>query len=534
MAARSLTKLASTLGGIALVMLLGACASAPEPAPDPIPQFASTFVPTDYPTLSDYPEIVEVIDQSEDAWAAAGDLPGEEPAASSSIQTRRAATAAHATILLGKAAYVEPLVRPFSTLKALYSLVIKSTASFARRMTIGSVQFARLEDVAIPEVTHGPGMDLEQWESDLDGLAGTATRGTVRFLIDGPEFFPRFVESIEEAEESVDIRTYIFDNDDYAVSIADLLRDRSEDVDVRVLLDGIGALLGTQVDPEGMPADFEPPISMPSYLERGSDVRVRTSGNPWLTGDHTKSTIIDGKVAFLGGMNIGREYRYTWHDLMVEVSGPIVDVLQRDLDIAWSKAGWFGDAAMLVSWMKSTRERADDVGDPVRVLVTRDHDSQIYRAKLAAIRRAQSFIYIENSYFSDDTILLELAKARRRGVDVRVILPADGNHAPLNYSNQVAINVMLRNGIRVFLYPGMSHVKAAIIDGWAIVGSANFDKLSLQINEELNIATSSPEAVADLMERVFLADFAISEEIDSPVDLNWTHHFAEFVSDEIL
>jgi cardiolipin synthase len=219
---------------------------------------------------------------------------------------------------------------------------------------------------------------------------------------------------------------------------------------------------------------------------------------------------------------------------MVEVSGPIVDVLQRDLDIAWSKAGWFGDAAMLVSWMKSTRERADDVGDPVRVLVTRDHDSQIYRAKLAAIRRAQSFIYIENSYFSDDTILLELAKARRRGVDVRVILPADGNHAPLNYSNQVAINVMLRNGIRVFLYPGMSHVKAAIIDGWAIVGSANFDKLSLQINEELNIATSSPKAVADLMERVFLADFAISEEIDSPVDLNWTHHFAEFVSDEIL
>ncbi len=515
-------------------MLLAACASTPEPAPNPIPPYASSFVPTGYPHLSDYPEIVEVIDESEEAWAAAGDLPGEPTAASSSVQTRRAATAAHATILLGKAAYIEPLVRPFSTLKALYSLVIKSTASFARRMTIGSVQFARLENDVIPEVTYGPGMDLKAWEADLDELAGTATRGTVRFLIDGPEFFPRFTETIEAAKESVDIRTYIFDNDDYAVSIADLLRERSEEVDVRVLLDGIGALLGTQVDPEGMPADFRPPISMPSYLERGSDVRVRTSGNPWLTGDHTKATIIDGKVAFLGGMNIGREYRYTWHDMMVEVSGPIVDILQRDLDIAWSKASWFGDAAMLVSWMKSTRERADDVGDPVRVLVTRDHDSQIYRAKLAAIRRAQSFIYIENSYFSDDTILLELAKARRRGVDVRVILPADGNHAPLNYSNQVAINVMLRNGIRVFLYPGMSHVKAAIVDGWAIVGSANFDKLSLQINEELNIATSSPEVVADLMERVFLADFAISEEVDRPVDLNWTHHFAEFVSDEIL
>lgn len=534
MATRPLSKIASSLSGIALAMLLAACATTPEPPADPIPLFASSFAPTGYPDLSNYPEIIEVIDGSEEAWAAAGDLPSAEPKSNSSIQTRRAATAAHATILLGKAAYIEPLVRPFSTLKALYSLVIKSTASFARRMAIGTIQFARLENYPIPEVTQGPGMDLVAWEAELDQLAGTATRGTVRFLIDGPEFFPRLLETIEAAEESIDVRTYIFDNDDYAVSIADLLRERSEDVDVRVLLDGIGALLGTQVDPEGMPTDFRPPISMPSYLERGSEVKVRTSGNPWLTGDHTKSTIIDGKVAFLGGMNIGREYRYTWHDIMVEVSGPIVDVLQRDLDIAWSKAGWLGDAAMLVRWMRSARQRADDVGDPVRVLVTRDHDSQIYRAKLGAIRRAQSFIYIENSYFSDDTILLELAKARRRGVDVRVILPADGNHAPLNYSNQVAINVMLQNEIRVFLYPGMSHVKAAIIDGWAIVGSANFDKLSLQINEELNIATTNPEAVADLMERVFLRDFAISEEIDSPADLNWTHRFAEFVSDELL
>jgi cardiolipin synthase len=166
--------------------------------------------------------------------------------------------------------------------------------------------------------------------------------------------------------------------------------------------------------------------------------------------------------------------------------------------------------------------------------VTRDHDSQIYRAQLAAIRRAQSYIYIENSYFSDDATLYELAKARRRGVDVRVILPDDGNHAPLNYSNEVAMNVMLRNGIRVFLYPGMSHVKAAIIDGWACVGSANFDKLSLQINEELNIATSSPAVVDDLMQRVFMRDFERSEEITEEWPLNWTHRVAEFVSDEIL
>jgi len=472
-------------------------------------------------------------------FAAVGPMAGTDSglptdAVSSSIKTRRASTAAHGAILLFKTAFIEPLIRPFSTEKALYSILLKSTASFSRRVAIDTVQFARLEDIPIPEVSNGPGMDLEQWEEDLDGIAGFATRATIRFLIDGGEFFPRLTETIEAAQESIDIRTYIFDNDDVAVEIADLLRERSRDVDVRVLLDGIGALLGTQVDPKGMPSDFEPPISMPSYLERGSPVKVRTSGNPWLTGDHTKSTIIDGRTAFIGGMNIGREYRYEWHDLMVEVSGPIVDLLQRDLDIAWSKAGWLGDLAMTYRALSTPNPRAEDVGDPVRVLVTRDHDSQIYRAQLAAIRRAQSYIYIENSYFSDDTILYELAKARRRGVDVRVILPDDGNHAPLNYSNQVAINVMLRNGIRVFLYPGMSHVKAAIVDGWLCAGSANFDKLSLQINEELNIATSKPEVVEDLMQRVFIKDFSISQEVFDEREVGWTHHLAEFVSDELL
>jgi cardiolipin synthase len=233
-------------------------------------------------------------------------------------------------------------------------------------------------------------------------------------------------------------------------------------------------------------------------------------------------------------MNIGREYRYSWHDLMVEVQGPAVDILQRDLDIAWARASWFGDLALFARSLTAPRKRADDVGGPLRVLVTNDLDSQIYRAQLAAIRRARSYIYIENSYFSDDLTLYELAKARRRGVDVRVILPADGNHAPLNYSNDVAINVMLRNGIRVYRYPGMTHVKAAIIDGWACVGSANFDKLSLQINEELNIATSDAAMVGDLMQRVFVADFAVSEELTEPLPLKWSNHLAEFLSDEIL
>ncbi len=447
---------------------------------------------------------------------------------------RRAAGVVQTGALLVKAAYIEPLIRPVSTELALMSLVLKSAGGFARRVAIDLVQFRRLEREPVPALAQGPGMDLEQWERDLDRIGGVASTGRIGFLIDGDEFFPRLIGAIESAERSVDIRTYIFDNDDYAVQVADLLKSRSEDVEIKVLLDGIGALLGAQADPESLPADHRPPVSMTTYLRNDSEVRVRTGGNPWLTGDHTKTTIIDGRQAFVGGMNIGREYRYEWHDMMMEVTGPIVDLLQRDSDRAWARASVFGDFAVFAHAFTRPDRHADDQGYPVRALYTRDANSEIYRAQLAAIRRARSYIFIENGYFSDDVVLYELAKARRRGVDVRVILADHGNHGLLNRSNAVATNVLLRNGIRVYHYPGMSHLKAAVYDGWACVGSANFDKLSLQVNKELNLATSDPETVDELLVRVFARDFERSEELDAPVPVDWTNYLAEFASDEMF
>ena len=500
-ARKQLSTLATTLAG----MLLVGCASAPPTDP----AAAAYLNPDDIPVVT--PESVE-----------------------HSLGTYRAAEVAQAAILLGRVSLLESLIRPFSTEKALISLVLKSSLGFAHRVAIDAVRFQALEAEPLPAIVSRPGMDLDAWEADLAGLAGTSTRGTVRFLVNGDEFFPRLIETVKGAEESIDIRTYIFENDDYAVKVADLLKERSANVDVKVLLDGIGAIIGTRVNPDELSADFEPPLSITSHLRDDSKVRVRTSGNPFLTGDHTKTTIIDGRVAFLGGMNIGRAYRYEWHDLMTEVTGPVVDLLQRDSDVAWAKASWLGDLAMFARTLTPMRRRADDAGVPLTILTTRDHDSQLYRAQLAAIRRTQSYIFIENPYFSDDVMLFELSKARRRGVDVRVILPDDGNHRAQHYSNELAINTMLRNGIRVYLYPGMSHVKAAVYDGWACFGSANFDKLSLQINEELNLGTSDPGIVAELLERVFTVDFELSEELTTPVPTDWTHRLAEFVSDEVL
>ena len=115
-----------------------------------------------------------------------------------------------------------------------------------------------------------------------------------------------------------------------------------------------------------------------------------------------------------------------------------------------------------------------------------------------------------------------------------MILPESADYSTLTLSNQTAINTMLRNGIRVYVYPGMTHVKAAIYDGWACLGSANFDKLSLQVNKEINLATSDPGAVEALLERVFYPDFAASTELHEPGSIGARHRFAELIADEFL
>ena len=437
--------------------------------------------------------------------------------------------------LVGRNLLIDPLLRPFSTTAALFSLAGKSVGGLAERTMIGQIRFPQLENKPIPPVSHAAPMDLHDWERELDKITGEETSfGSIRFHVNGDEYYPRITEAIQNAEDSISVQTYIFDNDDVALDFANQLRAKSGDVDVRVMADGLGNYIASRLDSESMPEDTELPSSMTNYLTYDSTVAYRRHSNPWLTGDHSKLTVIDEERAFVGGMNIGREYRYDWHDLMMEVEGPIVHELQFEFDLAWAQAGWGGDFAWTLRALRGFTRDDSKRGVPIRVITTSLHDSELYRAQIAAIRRAQSYIYIQNAYFSDDKILFELALARRRGVDVRVILSADNDSNVLALSNQKTINDMLRNGIRVYAYPGMTHVKAAVYDGWACLGSANFDKLSLQINRELNLATSDPATVQRLLSRVFWPDFNEATELHKPIQLYARHHLAEFLADEFF
>lgn len=459
---------------------------------------------------------------------------GESPDGQKLPLSRKAVGIGHLGWVYARSVYENPVNRPVSHVSSLASLTLKSAGGLLRRVAIGTTQMPAL-DGPIPAVSNGQTMDLDEFEKTLDRVTGTRQdTGRISFLIGGDEYFGRLIETINSAQISIDMRTYIFDNDDFAVAMADLMKNRAEDVRIRVLLDGLGNALARQEDPDSLPAHHEPPLMMGNYIERDSTVEVRNLTNPWFTGDHTKTTIIDQKIAFIGGMNIGREYRYDWHDLMMEVTGPVVDQLQFKSDKAWARAGLFGDFAFALRSIRGKKDRADRGGYPLRILETRDFDSQILKAQLAAIRNAKSYILIENAYFSDDQTVYELAKARRRGVDVRVIIPMRGNHGPLNASNKITINHLLAHGVRVYQYPGMSHIKASVYDGWISVGSANFDKLSLEINKELNLATSDPATVNALIERLFIPDLMMSREITEPVETDASTMVAEIIVDELL
>ena len=448
--------------------------------------------------------------------------------------SRKATGIGQVSWIYARSVYENPVNRPVSHFSSLGSVALKSTGGFLRRVSINTFEMPALNS-PIPAIGQAEPMDLAAFERLLDRTTGTRQdKGQIRFLVDGDQYFGRMMASIENARESVDIRTYIFDNDDFAVAIADALRRRANDIRVRVMVDSLGNMLAQQADPESLPEEHKHPSSMSRYLRSDSRVKVRKATNPWFTGDHTKTTIIDRKVAFVGGMNIGREYRYDWHDMMMEVTGPVVDQLQFESDKAWSRSGLFGDFANAVRFLRGKQEHAARDGYPLRILQTRNFDSQIHKAQLAAIQNARSYILIQNAYFSDDRTVYELARARRRGVDVRVIIPSRGNHGPLNASNKITINKLLEHGIRVYEYPGMSHIKAAIYDGWMCAGSANFDKLSLKVNKELNLATSDPETVAALLNQVFIPDLLVSREIDKPFPVTVATHFAEIAVDELM
>ncbi len=383
-----------------------------------------------------------------------------------------------------------------------------------------------------PVATNAPGMDLVAWENWLDKHAPNRERGSIRLLLNGEGFYPQFERRVAEATNKVDIHICIFDRDDVAVRMADLLKARSTNIEVKVMFDRLNTRGAGDAPPSTpMKEGFVPPGSIRSYLRDGGEVRVRPLLNPGFSCDHSKVFIIDERYAYIGGMNFGREYRYEWHDLMAEVEGPVVASMQRQFNKKWAQSGVWGDCGLAVETLFRQKPNHESTNSAdwieLRRLYTKTFDRQIRHAELEAIKRARNHIYLENSYLYSNDMIVALARARLRGVDVRVIMPGENDFASGHSSNLVTSNFLRRHGVRVYYYPGMSHVKALLVDGWVCFGSANFDSLSLRLNREGNLATSDAGFAAKFRRDVFEADFATSRELNEDIVVDWSDHLSD-------
>lgn len=418
--------------------------------------------------------------------------------------------------------HIVPIIKsPFTSSYRLFSTTSSSLMTFAPN-NLTEDYYLNIED-------NEEMMDIDDFNRFLDEDLGTKQyKANLKILIDGESFFNDFIETAKQAIHSIFIQTYIFKTDTFSMEIISLLRESSKNIDIRVLIDYFGSLSNSKKNQDPIIKDYKKPKDLVDCLKEDSNIKVRIHPDTWLVSDHRKIFLIDRKKAYVGGMNVASEYRYTWHDLMVSLEGPVVSPIVKLFYKSWSFAGLGGDFAVAYRslFTKSKRKEnkpTDDMID-VRLLFTDSTDYQIYEAQLEAIRRAKKRIYIENPYFTEKTLVEELVAAKERGVDVKVIFPAVNDMVLYDKINLKIANYFIEKGIEVYLYPKMTHVKAAVYDNWACLGSANFNKLSMFKNREINVAFSDENLVNELVEDLFFKDFEVSDKYEEPVDIPFIYY----------
>lgn len=354
--------------------------------------------------------------------------------------------------------------------------------------------------------------------ADRFGAYPRTTGNEIDFFYEGKPAFDAMLDAIRQARHHIHVQTFIIHADELGRQFIDeLTRKAKEGVQVRLLYDAMGSLhFKPSSVAELLKAGGKCSVFLPmSLLRRRFQVNLR---------NHRKIFIVDGKIAFTGGLNIGDEYlgknpRYGyWRDTHLRLRGPAVQDLQRvfceDWDFA-AKEGLRVDTEKAKDYFPE-EEKAGPY--PVQVIDSGpDRDLKgIREIYFAAIIRARRRVWIASPYFVPDTGLLDaLRLAGYLGLDVRFL----GQFYPDKWVPQFAARYywdnVLHAGVKVYQYSkGMMHSKVVIVDDdWASVGTANLDNRSLFLNFEVNCLIHSRAAVEQL-EVAFLRDLENSIRLD--------------------
>lgn len=347
----------------------------------------------------------------------------------------------------------------------------------------------------------------------------------VSLLIDGPATYASMFAAIREARDHINMETYIFEDDEAGKQFADLLIDRQKHgVQVNLMYDSVGTL--------GTPREFFQPLIdagiqvlefnpvNPAQVRKGWEVNQR---------DHRKLLIVDGKTAFVGGINISSVYssgsfrkrkpkeednpnKVPWRDTQVRMDGPVVAEFQKMFIDTWQKQ--HGPELAKKNYYPKIDNKGPEI---VRGIGSAPEDpySVIYATFISAIQHAESKVYLTNAYFIPDPQLREALKdAVKRGVDVRLVLPSKSDSALVLNASRSFYTELLEGGVRIYeRQDALLHSKTAIIDGvWSTIGSTNLDWRSFIYNQEINAVILGPQFGAQ-MQAMFERDLDASREI---------------------
>lgn len=334
----------------------------------------------------------------------------------------------------------------------------------------------------------------------------------VDLLLDATQNYPAWMDAIAAAERFVHLEIYIFRDDATGREFAELLANKARrGVRVRVIYDWFGGLMRTS-------------RSLVATM-RAAGVEVRRFNPPhiglplgWVSRDHRKAIIVDGRVAFVSGLCIAQDWVgwdqrdiEPWRDTGVGIRGPAVADVARAFAEMWAMAG-----PPLPDGEKPEPHELLEAGtQALRVIATTPETSQLFRMDLLWASIARERLWLTDAYFLGTPSYLDaLRAAALGGVDVRLLVPSASDVELLATLSRTQYRPLLTAGVRVFEWNGpMLHAKTAVVDGrWSRVGSTNLNLASWFGNWELDVCVED-DAFAGALEAVYERDLDDATEV---------------------
>lgn len=356
----------------------------------------------------------------------------------------------------------------------------------------------------------------------------------------GDAYFSDILLEIAKARECIEFETYIYDDDAIGRQFESALIDAARrGVHVRLLVDGIGAApwvsrRGFELEKAGIEVRVYHPVRITNLFRRilvffGLKRRTAAQSTKLLSRlnrrDHRKTVVIDRKTAWAGSLNVSAVHServsgaLAWRDTGIRVEGDAgLNEIRFGFEYAWARSN---DLAGHRHWSESLLKTGRQIPRRNRTNLVRSNYTVLLRRQgyiefLRRIDLATKRIWITNAYLAPSgPIIRRLNRARRRGVDVRLLVPRKSDVFFMPWVATSYYAEMLKEEVRIFEYlPRFLHAKSIVIDEWATVGSSNLNRRSLLRDFEIDIVISDEKEFRRL-EDAFMEDLAKSEEIKS-------------------